>query len=156
MEGCGIPFLRVIRRRPLAGHAVIELALIGPWLFLLFAVVLNFGMFMYTGISVANAARAAALEAGRSSVSALDQALACTIVREELRYLPGITVSLPCNAAPLVVVMGNAGSAITAIDDNTKAGARVRVTYTNPPLFALPGMNSQFTISRAAEVRVFQ
>ncbi len=138
------------------GHAVVELALIGPWLFLLFAVILDFGMFMYTGISVANAARAAAIEAARVSVNSLDQTLACSIVKQELLYLPGINTGLTCNSAPLVVVVGNAGAAITAIDDNTKPAARVRVTYTNPPLFRIPGMNSQFVISRAAEMRVFQ
>ena len=71
----------VFYRRNGAGHAIIELALIGLLVFLLFAVILNFGMFMYTGISVANAARAAALETGAGSGIALDQTLACNIVR---------------------------------------------------------------------------
>ena len=145
-------------RRNGAGHAIIELALIGPWLFLLFAVILNFGMFMYTGISVANAARAAAVEAGRTG-SRLDRTMACDVVRQELRYLPGVTTGSPClgtGGDPLTVTMGKAGADITAIDDNTKWGTRVRVRYSNPPLFRLPGMNGQFTIERMAEVRVFQ
>ena len=148
-----VAFVR--RRRWRGGHAVVELALIGPWLFLMFAVILNFGLYMYAGISVANAARAAALEAGRSS-SPLNLTQACDIARQEMLYLPGITVGLPCTGAPLAITMGNAGSSIVALDNGAKTGARVQIVYTLPPLFLLPGMLPPPTIRRIAEMRVLE
>ena len=141
-----------IGRRRCGGHAVVELALIGPWLFLMFAAILNFGIYMYAASSVANAARAAALEAARTN-SPLLLTQACDIAVREMLYLPGINTGLPCNAAPLNIALATVVTRDTAV---ANGGAQVRITYTVPPLFLLPGMLPALTISRVAEMRILE
>jgi Flp pilus assembly protein TadG len=136
-----------------SGHAVVEVALLSPWILLLFLAIFNFGYFMYAGISVANAARAAALELGRRSSNRLDQALACTIIRSELEYLPNASLFPPtCNAAPLNVTV----TGVVALDDPAELGTRVRVTYSTIQLFPLPWMAGQVNISRQTEMRMYE
>jgi Flp pilus assembly protein TadG len=145
------------REKTATGHAVIEVALMSPWLLLLFLAVFNFGYYMYAGISVANAARAAALEMGRRSSNTLDQTLACNVVKSELDYLPNASsFSSTCNTPPLTVVVGNSGVDVPALDDINKLGARVRVTYTTIQLFPLPWLAGRFTISRQTDMRVYE
>jgi hypothetical protein len=138
-----------------SGHAVVEIALMAPWLLFLFLAIFNFGFFMYAGMSVANAARVAALELARASVYQVDQARACDIVKRELDFLPNAS-SFPntCNAAPLQVLVGNSGAAVT--DSGGNPMVRVRVNYTSIQLFPLPWLRGLLTLGRQAEVRIYQ
>lgn len=148
------------------GHAVIEIALMGPWLLLLFLAVFNFGFFMYAGMSVANAARAAALEMGRQNSTNLDRTLACAIAKDELKSLPNNAIFLnpafTCNAAPLCVDVGNVGGACTgtvgsAITDFDGVPAvRVRVVYQSVQLFPLPWLAGRMNLTRRAEIRAYE
>ena len=52
------------------GNAVIEVALMAPWIFFLFVGVLDFGFYAYSFISVENAARAAVLLTSQSKEAA--------------------------------------------------------------------------------------
>lgn len=133
------------------GHAVIEIALMGPWLLLMFLAVFNFGFFMYAGISVANAARAAALELAQSDGTRLDQTLACTIAKEEMRALPN-SGSFPaaCNLAPLVVTVTD------VLPSGELQPARVRVAYETIQLFPLPWLAGKTTISRQVDILVYE
>jgi Flp pilus assembly protein TadG len=138
------------------GHSVVEVALMAPWILLLFLAVFDFGYYMYAGISVANAARAASLEMGRSASYALNQGLACSIVREDLRYLPNATTfDTTCANPPLVVTVGNNGAAMAGLDGQG-VNARVRVSYTTIQLFPLPWLLGQATINREADMRVYE
>ena len=47
------------RKAPNSGHAVVEIALMSPWILLLFVLIFDFGFYSYAAISTANAARAA-------------------------------------------------------------------------------------------------
>src|SRR6476646_3701085 len=51
----------IMRRDCRSGHAVVETALMAPWLFLFFIAIFDFGFYAYAGIVTANAARVAAL-----------------------------------------------------------------------------------------------
>ena len=146
-----------------SGSAIVEVALLAPWIFLLFLAIFSFGFFMYAGISVANAARAAVLEMGRRNGNSLDAVLACSIVKEELKYLPN-SVDFrngTCSALPLIVAVGNAGAAVPGknadgTDNGALLAARVEITYQSIQLFPLPWMTGRMTLTRQADIRVYQ
>jgi Flp pilus assembly protein TadG len=138
-------------RRRESGHAVVEVALLAPWIFLLFIGVFDFGFYAYAAIATENAARVAALQTSSGTAVADDATLACTYVLEELRHMPNIKNSVTnCNSSPLVVT----AQLIDPGVDGAPA-SRVTVTYQTIPLFPIPGMMmGQFNLTRIVEMRV--
>jgi len=140
------------------GNALIELALVAPILFVLALVTFDAGMYMYSFISVQNAARAAALRNSGGRESASDQSGACAIVTDQLRGLPAISAAPgSCNTAPLVVSSslcnGNSacGDAEASADGNM--AAIVVVQYTPPTLFRLP-LTGPLTVRAASQMKL--
>jgi hypothetical protein len=133
------------------GHAAIELALMSPWLLLLFAAIFDFGFFAYAAINTQNAARAAVLATSKDPGSAASQATGCGIVREEMRMFPNITTGTDCTSLPLVVNV----SSFADPETSPKLGSRVSVTYQTVQLFPLPFLMGRMTLTRVAEARVF-
>ncbi len=133
------------------GHAIVELSLMMPWIFFLFVGALDFGFYSYALISVQNAARIAALNAGSSAVSASAQASACYHARHELAMMPNaLSFPVACDAEPLVVT-------VTPFQDaENMAASRVRVSYTTTQLIPIPGIvTGKRTIGRTVEVKVY-
>jgi len=137
---------------------MVEVALLAPWLIFLFLGIFNFGFYMYAGIAVANATRSAALELGRQLTSQVDQQLACDMIKDDLKFLPNFSsYGSTCASAPLIVVVGNSGAAVT--DDysgSSKPKALVTTTYQTIQLFPLPWLMGRMTLTRHAEVRVYE
>jgi Flp pilus assembly protein TadG len=129
------------------GHAIVEIALMSPWIFLLFIGVFNFGFWAYASISTANAARVAALYTSSDESTVADAAGACFYALEELRKLPNTRTLSSCAAAPVVVTA-------EAWDAAGHPATRVTVTYTTVPLIPIPGFSPQSTVRRRAIVRV--
>ncbi len=148
---------RVCQRRGQRGHAAVELALIGPWIFFLFVGVLDFGFYSYALISVQNAARVAALTAGIDSGAAIDQPRACRLAVDELQKMPNLKTIDPetytCGAMPLrVEVNSNANY----LDAEGNAATWVRVTYETIQMIPIPGIvTGKATISRRVETRIY-
>lgn len=145
---------RGINRR---GHAAIEIALMSPWILLLFAGVFDFGFYAYSIISVENAARAAALQTSGAAETADSSQLACALVIDELRTANnvGSGVSCPvcspgaaCTAGPITVQ----ATAVTGPDG--LPASQVSVTYTSPQLFPLPWLMGRLTITRQVQMKV--
>ena len=136
------------RMRNEAGHSVIEVALMAPWLFFLFIAIFDFGFFAYALISVQNAARVAALATAPSPASRL-QAVACDYVLQELRSLPNASLMpADCSSAPLRVQV------TPFADAEGWPASRVTVTYQPVALIPIPWMDAP-AITRMAEVRVY-
>ena len=139
------------------GHAVVELALLSPWILLLFAAVFDFGFYAYAAISTANAARVGAHVAASSSVAAADSSGACLLVVEELRRLPGVGTSAcscgvsNCTAGPITVTATAVPAASSA--DGSPA-AQVAVAYQTVNLFPLPWFPGKMTITRTVQERL--
>ena len=142
------------------GHAVIEVALMAPWIFMIFMGVFDFGFYAYSMISVTNAARAAALytsSGGTAPGVATVAQFACFYVVEELRMMPNVGSSTTCSCAagsctagPITVqTPAYTGPAMSPGSD-TGAAAQVSVTYTSPQLFPFPGMTGLLTLTRTA------
>lgn len=128
------------------GHAVIEVALLAPWIFLLFAAVFDFGFYMYAAISVQNAARVAALRLSESTAAAGSTVLAQNYACAELSMLPNIGSTCPSSyvtITPTLVTGPDGGSAV-----------QVAINYTTIQLFPLPFLTGQWTFQRIAEAKI--
>jgi Flp pilus assembly protein TadG len=146
------------RKRRTSGHAVIETALMAPWIFLLFIAIFDFGFYAYAGIVTSNAARVAALYTSTSVSAATDSAGACAYVLEEMRSLPNVGSGLAsCSALPLQVWAcasgGGCAFACPAAEGGGATTACVKVTYESVPLFPIPGLTGRLTINRIAQMR---
>lgn len=131
------------RRR---GSAMLELVLIGPWIFFLFIGVLDWGFYSYSLICLQSAARTAALYTSTNTGTIDDSGTACLLVLAEMKSLPNVGNS--CATNPLVTA-----TAITGPDNG--AATSVAVTYTSISLIPIPGiLRQQFTITRVVKMRL--
>ena len=146
-------------RRNQRGNAVIEVALMAPWIFFLFVGVFDIGFYCYAAICTQNAARVAALSYAQTSTIT-----PCTAALGELNTLPNVSGGT-CNALPVQV-------AVTTLNGSACADAGVgsavdfaatpfcvqsSVTYQTLPLFPIPGvLTGRLTLTRTAEMRIMQ
>ena len=136
------------RNRGRRGHAAVEVSLLAPWVFLLFAGLFDFGVYATSLITVENATRAAALVTSQSVDAAGDPGVACLVVLEHAKALSNAKNLTTCDSLPLIVTA-------TSFDDSELFPVtRVSVTYQTPQLFALPYMTGRLTMTRQAEMRV--
>lgn len=136
------------------GQAAIEVALMSPWILLLFIAIFDFGFYAYAAICTQNAARIAVLATSKDPGSAASQPTGCTHALEEMRMLPniaGLANTYPCTALPLIVNV----SSFADPETSPKLGSRVSVTYQTVQLFPLPFLMGRMTLTRVAEARVF-
>ena len=166
-----------MRREKRRGMAIVETALMAPWIFFLFVGVLDMGFFCYAAICTQNAARAVAM-AGASPISTTT---ACTAALGELNGLPnmdgavngatcnayksGISAAVPYSACSATITATtssdvNCSSATLCADCglNPASSSIIGVvTYQSLPMVPIPGLlTGQITLTRTAEVRVIQ
>ena len=143
-------------RKGRKGHAVVETALIAPWIFFLFVGVLDFGFYAYALIAVENATRVAALNAGIGDANAIDQTTACRLALDEMIKMPNLK-NLPttygCGSLPLRVDINTNPN---FVDAEGNPATWVRVSYETIPLIPIPGvLMGKATISRTVETRIY-
>lgn len=132
------------------GHAMLEVAMLLPWVLFLFVGAFDLGFYNYALISTENAARVAAWYASQGTTTATDSTTACTYALAELSSLPNVGTSVTtCTAAPVVVtatqVTGTDGAEATS----------VKVSYTSPQLIPIPGaLPGQYTFNRTVQMRL--
>lgn len=130
------------------GHAVIEVALLSPWIFFLFVGTLDMGFYTHALIATQNAARAGAAHTSRSSLTAADYAAACQYALGELKAMSNVRSLANCNSSPLIVT----ASSVTGIDGSPASS--VSVTYQTNKLIPIPGLAGQLKITRTVQMRV--
>jgi Flp pilus assembly protein TadG len=141
------------------GNSLIEFVIIAPWFFFLFTGVMDAGFATYGLIAVQNAARVAALHSAANTVTANDQAGACTLVISELKGLPkvGSAFASQCTSNPVTVTVKYCDGSTPCSGSTTSVdggpAAFVSVTYELPPLVQLP-IYGLSTITRTAEMRL--
>ncbi len=140
------------------GHAAVEVALLSPWVFLLFIGIFDFGFYSYAAICTANAARVAALYTSSSPSSRNDSLGACQVAIEEMRQLPNVKSAVNCPAACAPGSACTAGPiTFTAVaKDPGVDGApasEVTVQYQTVKLFPIPGLAGQMTLKRVVQMR---
>jgi Flp pilus assembly protein TadG len=138
-----------------SGHAVIEVAMVAPFIFFLFAGALDMGYYIYAAIAVENAARVAALHMAASADVASDPSAAVfarTYVCNELRALPNVG-----SACPSAIVSVSVPAQPFSGTDGDPA-TQVSVTYTTVPLVPIPGLSpgprGQWTFTRVVQMRL--
>ncbi len=164
------------RRR---GSAIVEAALMMPWIVFLFVGVLDFGFYSYAAICTQNAARAAAIATSANS-TAQTNSIACTAALRELNVLPnmvGVTtcqtsagavdsthpaaafITLPvlsCTTAPQCADC-TAAACSAATPPAHPTSAQVSVTYQTMPMVPIPGvLTGKMTLTRTVEMRILQ
>jgi len=170
---------RTERRKRQRGQAIVEAALMMPWLAFLFVGVLDFGFYAYSAICVQNAARAVAIAAA----SGTGAASACQAALGELTGLPnmiGATLS-NCTSDPAavggsklyaacVITLNNTATSGGATAANCRAAdgqkcadctlntfassIQATVSYQTVPMIPIPTiLTGQLTLTRYAEVR---
>src|SRR5258707_6469258 len=92
-----------LRKNRTKGHAVIEAALLMPWLIFLFVGVFDMGFYCYDLINVENAVRIAAQYTATSSYTQSDYAKACTIVLNEMANVANLTGVSSGMSLPLIL-----------------------------------------------------
>lgn len=144
-----------------SGHAVVEMALMAPWIFLLFIMVFDLGFYNYAAIATANAARAGMIYATQMAGPVYDVASLrtpiCSIVARELQGMPNVSRTTGCvtdpasitDAAPIALELPP-----TCTGPDSQACAIVAVTYRSPQLFPIPGLMGRMTLKRVAEGRI--
>jgi len=167
-------------RRKTRGSAVVEAALMMPWLAFLFVGVLDFGFYAYAAICTQNAARAAAMAVATGSPVS-----ACTAADGELAGLPnmigqsscgaqypsGISASQPASACTTTVSASgaadtNCSQAASCADCGGNGGTtctgtcqsiQATVAYQTIPMIPIPGvLMGKMTLTRSAEMKVIQ
>ncbi len=139
------------------GTAVVEISLLIPWIFLLFAGVLDFGFYGYALIATQNAARAAALVTSAFPDAAADDEAACIFVLGEMAALPNAkSVTRPCPTSERQITdtkpVAVDASAVTGADG--EPASQVTVVYRTIPLVPLPFMTGRMTITRVVVMRI--
>ena len=172
--------MEVRRKQSERGGAMVEAALLAPWIFFLFVGVFDLGFYTYGAICTQNAARAAAVQTA-SSVGAYYQsdALACTAVLNELSLMPNVVGVSSCSALPVQMTRktlcsdtskvtyvscdGTDSSPLSTVYSQTEpagwagwpASSQVSVTYQSSQFIPIPGiLTGKLTITRIAEARI--
>src|SRR5687767_4549994 len=130
------------------GHAVLEVALLSPWLFFLFIGALDMGFYAHAIIATQNAARAAAAYTSRTSTKAADSTSACKYALAELKAMSNARSLTTCNSSPLIVT----ASAVTGADG--WLASSVSVTYQTDKLIPIPGLAGQLNVTRTVQMIV--
>jgi Flp pilus assembly protein TadG len=150
------------RRR---GNAAVEVALISPWIFLLFVGIFDAGFYTYAGICTANAARVAALYTSSGHSTLADSWGACNAALREMYELPNVkdAVGCPlacgagtvCTAGPVkftAIAKGSAASGLPLSADGSPA-SEVTVQYDTVQLLPIPGLAGKMTLKRVVQMR---
>jgi uncharacterized membrane protein len=159
------------------GSAVVEAALMMPWVLFLFVGVLDSGFYTYAAMATQNAARAAAIQSANSG-GTLTGVRLCQIVKNEMGLMPNVGLVGTCaasqaavsNASPMWVCTGNpltntassqcgqpARICADCTLDTTARSIQAVVTYQSIPLVPIPGiLVTQLQLTRIAEARVIE
>ncbi len=138
------------------GHAIIEVSLMAPWILFLFMGTMDFGFYAYSAVATENAARAAVERTAIDATTAADSLTACQYALTELKGMANARALSGCatsagsvnSSQPVAVV----ATQVTGID-GTQA-SQVAVTYQAIPMFTIPGIPGQYTITRTAQMRL--
>jgi Flp pilus assembly protein TadG len=166
------PGLQTRRKKTQGGNAMVEVALLAPWVFFLFIGVFDLGFYAYELICVEGATQAAAAQTATSPAAAT-QAVACSAALGEMGLLPNnASFSATCAAAPLTVLQttlcgSTTPSSVTCSSrpttpqpadvtgDTASASSQVTVTYQGIQLIPIPGvLEGKLSLTRVAETKI--
>jgi len=142
-----------------AGQAAIEVALMSPWILLLFIAIFDFGFYAYTLISVENAARVAVMHTSGDPQTGDDSSFACFYAVQELRMMLNVGNSVNCTPGCLPNTVCTAGpnisvQALNVTGPDGQPASQVTVVYQGIQLFPLPWLMGRLNVTRVAQMRI--
>lgn len=156
----GAPSLRTLPFGSASGQSLVEMSVLVPMLLLILLGAIELGRYAYSGILLANAARAGAGYGSQSQFTAADLPGITAAVCNDFQGAStcGLTVSksylCQCDSA------GTIGSSIDCTSGTCSAGQRevvsleVTVTGTFDSLFKYPGIPQSITVTKTAIMRI--
>jgi Flp pilus assembly protein TadG len=135
------------------GNAVIEVALLAPWIFFLFLGVIDVGFYYYAAINVQNAARAAAMYTSSTIGAMTDSTTACNLVLQEVKSMP-FTGGTPTNCSGTDLHVTVSAPQATGLDGIAVPMSQISVSAKTLPMFPIPGLTGQLTITRTVQMRL--
>jgi Flp pilus assembly protein TadG len=136
--------------RKTRGAAMMELALLSPWIIFLFIGVLDWGYYAFSLITLENATRVAAVFASSSTNNYNQTSNICTILLNEMGSLSNMQGVTTCSSSPLTF-----SSTLVASGPDGSNAAQMSVTYTTPQMIPIPGLLAkQFTVTRTVIMRI--
>jgi Flp pilus assembly protein TadG len=131
------------------GHAILEAALLVPWLFFLFVGAFDLGYYSYALICAENAVRVAAEYTATSGFTADDSSTACALALKEFATVPSMNGVTSCGSLPLKV----AATIVTVVDGSQ--ASQVSVQFQSGQMIPIPGLLSgKLTVTRVAQMRI--
>jgi Flp pilus assembly protein TadG len=131
------------------GAAMMELALLSPWIIFIFIGVLDWGFYAVSLMTLENATRAATIYAASGSTTYTDTTNLCQILYNEMGSLSNMQGVTTCGGTSPVSFTASQGA---GPDNNT--AVTVAVTYTTPQMIPIPGLLAgKFTITRTMQMR---
>ncbi len=143
--------MKFCRKRGDKGQAMMEVTLFAPWLLLLFAGIVDVGFYCYAAVCTENAARVGAMHASTDRDLAASPGLTSMVradVCAEMKALPNVGSACPTS----VVRVSTVSQPFIGADG--QPATQVSVTYTTVPLFPLPGLMGQYTVTRVVQIRI--
>jgi len=137
---------RASRFRRCRGDAVLETALMAPWIFFVFAGALDMGFYTHALIATEEAARSAVEYTSKNATSLADSAGACQYALTQLRAMSNVRGLTGCSSSPLVV------TATAVIDADGYSGSLVSVGYTSDNFIPIPGVTGHLTVVRSVRM----
>ncbi|MCU1339142.1 MAG: TadE family protein [Bryobacterales bacterium] len=158
------------------GSAVIEAALLMPWICFLFVGILDSGFYTYAAMATQNAVRAIAIQNANAGAT-LSAIGICQAAKNELGFLPNVVGMGNCastqasvsNTTPIWVCAGTLTSTSASVCglpstacadcalDAAATSVQAVVTYQSIPLIPIPGiLPVQLQLTRIAEARILQ
>ena len=136
------------KQRPSRGAAMLELAILSPWILFLFIGVFDMGFYAYSLITLETATRSAA--AYNSTAASIDLDKTCHIALDELQTLINMSGVTTCGGTSPVSV-----TATSIAGPDTEGAVRVNITYTTPQFIPIPGLlKGKFTITRTVTMKI--
>lgn len=139
---------RGLRRNSQRGSAIVEAALLLPWMFFMFVGILDLGFYYYAMIATRNAARVAAVQVSGSacSTAATCATVACPLALAEMQTLPNVNGVTTCgtgstvtSSAPVAVSATPPTAGCNPATTNT-CSYTVMITYLTIPMIPMPGL----------------
>ncbi|HEY1883597.1 MAG TPA: TadE/TadG family type IV pilus assembly protein [Candidatus Cybelea sp.] len=130
-----------------SGASLVEFAVVLPFLALLLIGLIDFGRYMYAGIVIANAARAAVQYGAQTPETAADTTGMKNAAIADAGGLPNVSAS----PLPYCLVNGVSGSCSTA---GAVTYIKVVTSGTYTPLIRYPGLPASVPVSGSAVMRV--
>jgi Flp pilus assembly protein TadG len=149
--------LRALARAD-SGQAIVEMAIVAPLMILLAVVAIDVGRYLFQGIEVGNAARAAVQYGAQNATTATNAAGMTSAAQADARDIGPLAVTsstyCTCDSIPGTAYDGCLKMPACPAGDHVDLYVKAMTSETFTPVVAYPGIPNPITITRTATQQV--